>query len=139
MRPLAETSLRYTGVASDRDCLRLRFRNMKLLSVTVGPPREVEWKGKLVRTSIFKSPVKGRIRVGKLNLEDDKQSDLSVHGGIDKAVYSYPSEHYAFWQGIPGCEFPMGRWRKFTTEGLLLEIRLSYLHEISRVLPSPIL
>jgi MOSC domain-containing protein YiiM len=59
---------------------------MKLLSVNVGLPREIEWKGKLVRTSIFKAPVQGRVRVARLNLEGDQQSDLSVHGGIDKAV-----------------------------------------------------
>ena len=94
---------------------------MKLLSVSVGLPREVEWKGKLVRTSIFKSPVNGRIRVSKLNLEGDKQSDLSVHGGIDKAVYSYPSEHYAFWrEELPGANLEWGGFgENFTTEGLL--------------------
>jgi len=55
---------------------------MKLLSVNVGLPREIEWRGKLVRTSIFKAPVPGRVRVAALNLENDEQSDLSVHGGV---------------------------------------------------------
>ncbi|HEY6282266.1 MAG TPA: MOSC domain-containing protein, partial [Burkholderiales bacterium] len=59
---------------------------MKLLSVNVALPREIEWRGKLVRTSIFKAPVPGRVRVAALNLEGDEQSDLSVHGGVDKAV-----------------------------------------------------
>src|SRR6516225_7568144 len=60
---------------------------LKLLSVNVGMPREVDWHGKLVRTSIFKSPVSGPVRVGTLNLDGDQQSDLTVHGGVHKAVY----------------------------------------------------
>jgi MOSC domain-containing protein YiiM len=94
---------------------------MKLLSINVGLPREVEWRGKTVRTSIFKAPVAGRIRVGKLNLRGDEQSDLSVHGGADKAVYAYPSEHYAFWRSeLPGMDFPLGAFgENLTTEGLL--------------------
>ncbi|HEX3620170.1 MAG TPA: MOSC domain-containing protein [Candidatus Udaeobacter sp.] len=96
---------------------------MKLLSVNVGLPREVEWKGKIVRTSIFKAPVPGQVRVAKLNLEGDQQSDLSVHGGIDKAVYAYPSEHYPFWcQELPGMDLPCGVFgENFTTTGLLEE------------------
>lgn len=94
---------------------------MKLISTNVGLPREVEWRGKTVLTSIFKSPVSGRIPVRRLNLEGDRQSDLSVHGGIDKAVYAYPAEHYPFWrEELP--EFPL-EWgafgENFTTEGLL--------------------
>ena len=94
---------------------------MKLLSINVGLPREVEWRGKVVRTSIFKAPVPGRVRVTKLNLEGDQQSDLSVHGGVDKAVYAYPSEHYAFWrEELPGVDLPWGALgENFTTEGLL--------------------
>jgi MOSC domain-containing protein YiiM len=93
---------------------------MKLLSVSVGLPREIEWKGKPVRTSIFKTPVTGRIPVTKLNLKGDQQSDLSVHGGVDKAVYTYPSEHYAFWhQQLPEVDLPWGAFgENFTTEGL---------------------
>jgi MOSC domain-containing protein YiiM len=96
---------------------------MKLLSVNVGLPREIEWKGKLVRTSIFKAPVPGRVRVSQLNLEADQQSDLSVHGGIDKAVYAYPSEHYSFWRKeLPGMDLPWGVFgENLTTEGLLEE------------------
>jgi MOSC domain-containing protein YiiM len=94
---------------------------MKLQSISVGLPREVEWRGKTVRTSIFKAPVSGRVRVGQLNLEGDQQSDLSVHGGIEKAVYVYPSEHYAFWRAeLPGVDLPRGVFgENFTTEGLL--------------------
>jgi MOSC domain-containing protein YiiM len=94
---------------------------VKLLSINAGLPREVEWRGKTVRTSIFKAPLAGRIRVTRLNLEGDRQSDLSVHGGADKAVYAYPSEHYAFWRKeIPAMEFPSGAFgENLTTEGLL--------------------
>ena len=94
---------------------------MKLLSINVGLPREVEWRGKFVRTSIFKAPVPGRVRVMRLNLQGDQQSDLSVHGGADKAIYAYPSEHYAFWRKeFPGLDFPWGAFgENLTTEGLL--------------------
>jgi MOSC domain-containing protein YiiM len=94
---------------------------MKLLSISVGLPRDVEWRGKTVRTSIFKSPVPGSVRVGRLNVEGDQQSDLTVHGGADKAVYAYPSEHYAFWrEELPGTDLPWGVFgENFTTEGLL--------------------
>lgn len=94
---------------------------MKLISVNVGLPREVEWRGKVVRTSIFKAPVAGRVRVTRLNVHGDEQSDLSVHGGTDKAVYAYPSEHYAFWKKeVPGIDFPWSAFgENLTTEGLL--------------------
>src|SRR5262245_3276459 len=94
---------------------------MRLLSINVGLPRNVDWRGRTVRTSIFKSAVSGRVRVAKLNLEGDQQSDLSVHGGIEKAVYVYPSEHYAFWrEELPGIDLPWGVFgENFTTEALL--------------------
>jgi MOSC domain-containing protein YiiM len=94
---------------------------MKLLSVNVGLPREIEWKGRMVRTSIFKEPVSGRVKVTKLNVNGDQQSDLAVHGGIDKAIYLYPSEHYVFWRKeLPGAELPLGMFgENFTTEGSL--------------------
>jgi len=94
---------------------------VKLLSINVGLPREVEWRGKVVRTSIFKAPVSGRVQVSSLNAQGDRQSDLSVHGGADKAVYAYPSEHYAFWRNeLPGMDFPWGAFgENLTTEGLL--------------------
>jgi MOSC domain-containing protein YiiM len=108
-------------IASDRIHSYRDFGTMKLLSVNVGLPREIEWKGKVVRTSIFKEPVPGRVRVAQLNLQGDQQSDLSVHGGIDKAVYAYPSEHYSFWRHeLPGMDLPWGVFgENFTTEGLL--------------------
>lgn len=93
---------------------------MKLVSIQVGRPREVEWRGKSVRTSIFKHTVAGPVRVGKLDLEGDEQSDLSVHGGAEKAVYAYPSEHYAWWHDeLPGVDLPWGAFgENLTTEGL---------------------
>ncbi|HSS17881.1 MAG TPA: MOSC domain-containing protein [Candidatus Dormibacteraeota bacterium] len=96
---------------------------MKLLSINVGLPREIEWKEKTVRTSIFKEQVQRRVRVAQLNLEGDQQSDPSVHGGIDKAVYAYPSEHFPFWRKeLPGIDLPWGIFgENFTTEGLLEE------------------
>ena len=98
-------------------------RSMKLLSVNVGLPHEIEWKGKIVRTSIFKRPVAGRVRVSTLNVEGDQQSDLTVHGGPDKAVYAYPSEHYPFWRSeLPGMDLPWAVFgENFTTAGLLEE------------------
>ena len=94
---------------------------MKVVSINVGLPREVEWRGKTVRTSIFKEPVPGRVWVERLNVEGDRQSDLTVHGGADKAVYAYPAEHYAFWrENLPGMDLPWGAFgENFTTEGLI--------------------
>ena len=94
---------------------------MKLVSVNVGMPRDVDWRGQNVRTSIFKEPVSGRVRVLRLNLEGDRQSDLTVHGGRDKAVYAYPLEHYPFWRKeLPDAVLPWGVFgENLTTEGLL--------------------
>ena len=93
---------------------------MKLLSVHCGLPRDVVWHGSKVTTSIFKEPVPGRIALRALNLDGDKQSDLTVHGGKDKAVYCYPVEHYEYWKvELPGHALPMGAFgENFTTEGL---------------------
>ena len=99
---------------------------MKLLSVNAGLPREVRWNGKTVTTSIWKEPVSGPIRVSALNLQGDRQADLSVHGGADKAVYVYPSEHYGYWRReLPGMQLPWGSFgENFTTEGLSEEFRI---------------
>ncbi len=96
---------------------------MKILSVNVGLPREVSWQGKLVATGIFKKPVSGPVMMGKLNLDGDGQADLTVHGGVSKAIYAYPSEHYDYWQAeLPGVDLPWGMFgENFTTEGLLEE------------------
>ncbi len=94
---------------------------MKLASVNVGLPREVTWHGKIVTTGIFKEPVEGRMCLRKLNLDGDRQADLTVHGGEHKAVYCYPVEHYAYWKKeLPGRDLPMAIFgENFTTEGLL--------------------
>lgn len=81
---------------------------MKLLSIQVGRPREVEFGGKRVLTAIFKSQVPGPIRVGKLNLEGDEQADLTVHGGPDKAVYAYSVDAYPAWSQAMGQPFSYG-------------------------------
>jgi MOSC domain-containing protein YiiM len=93
----------------------------KVISVNVGRPRDIEWRGHTVRTSIFKYPVTDRVPVRKLNITGDEQADLSVHGGIEKAVYAYPAEHYAYWRALlPGVEFPWGAFgENLTTEGLV--------------------
>lgn len=74
-----------------------------------------------VSTGIFKEPLVGPVKLRKLNLDGDRQADLSVHGGPDKAVYAYPSEHYEFWRGeFPEMELPWGMFgENFTTTGLL--------------------
>lgn len=93
---------------------------MRVTSVNVGLPREVAWKGLRVQTAIFKEPVEGPVTISYLNLAGDKQADLAVHGGSEKAVYAYPAEHYEYWRK----ELPQGAfsWGKFgenlTTEGL---------------------
>lgn len=71
---------------------------MKIVSVNVGTPRPVEWRGRRIMSGIFKQPVAGRVALRRLNLDGDRQADLSVHGGAEKAVYVYPSEHYPFWR-----------------------------------------
>jgi MOSC domain-containing protein YiiM len=92
----------------------------KLISVNVGLPRIVMNNGEPVSTGIFKTPVAGRVVLRTLNLEGDRQADLSVHGGPSKAVYVYPSEHYVYWkQQLPEMMLPWGMFgENFTTVGL---------------------
>src|ERR1043166_506178 len=94
---------------------------MKLVSVNVGLPRLVLRNGESVSTGIFKEPVEGRLMLRTLNLEGDRQADLSVHGGPSKAAYVYPSEHYDFWKReLPEMDLPWGMFgENFTTTGLL--------------------
>ena len=93
---------------------------MKIISVNVGLPRLVSRNGEPVSTAFFKEPVAGRVMVRTLNLDGDRQADLSVHGGPQKAVYVYPSEHYDFWKReLPDMELPWGMFgENFTTEGM---------------------
>jgi MOSC domain-containing protein YiiM len=94
---------------------------MKVLSINVGLPRKVLFNGQTVTTAIFKDPVKGPIMLRKLNLDGDKQADLTVHGGVDKAVYSYPAEHYEYWRKqFPNTDHTQGMFgENLTTEGLM--------------------
>jgi MOSC domain-containing protein YiiM len=94
---------------------------MKLVSVNVALPRLLAWKGATFKTGIFKKPVDGRAMLRKTNLDGDRQADLEVHGGVNKAVYGYPSEHYNYWRSeLPHEALPWGAFgENFTTEGLL--------------------
>ena len=91
-----------------------------LISVNVGLPRTVQWRDQTVTTAIFKSPVDGPVPLREHNLEGDQQADLSVHGGPTKAVYVYPTEHYAYWRGeLPDVEFGWGHFgENFSVEGM---------------------
>lgn len=93
---------------------------MQVISINVGLPREVMWQGKPVLTGIYKQPVEGRIQLKSLNFNGDQQADLSVHGGVDKAVYAYSTEHYAYWRNqLPEMELPWGMFgENLTIEGL---------------------
>ena len=83
----------------------------------------MNFQNELVTTGIFKEPVSGRVRLRKLNLDGDKQADLIVHGGADKAIYAYPEEHYNYWKKeLPGMSLPWGMFgENFTTQGMFEE------------------
>jgi len=93
---------------------------MKIISINVGRPQLVIWNGEPVSTGIFKEPLAGRVMLRTLNLDGDRQADLTVHGGSEKAVYAYPAEHYDFWKReLPDMELPWGMFgENFTTEGM---------------------
>ena len=93
---------------------------MRVVSVNVGLPREVAWRGKTVTTAIFKEPVAGRVALRSLNLDGDRQADLTVHGGLEKAVYAYPVEHYPYWRTeLADAALAYGAFgENLTTEGL---------------------
>jgi ferredoxin-NADP reductase/MOSC domain-containing protein YiiM len=92
----------------------------RLLSVNVGLPREIEWNGRTVHTGIWKDPVRGRCRVGRLNLDGDGQGDLAGHGGEQRAVFVYQIESYRYWhQVLNRADFVYGQFgENFTVEGL---------------------
>jgi MOSC domain-containing protein YiiM len=94
---------------------------MKIVSINVGGPREVFHNGRLIHTGIFKVPIEGRVRVSALNIAGDRQADLSVHGGPNKAVYAYPAEHYNFWRReLADMNLSWGAFgENLTTEGVL--------------------
>jgi MOSC domain-containing protein YiiM len=93
---------------------------MKIFSLNVGVPRAVAVNGGTITTGIYKEPVDGRIKLRRLNLDGDRQADLTVHGGPYKAVYCYPHEHYAYWKKtLPNRDLPIGIFgENFTTEGM---------------------
>ncbi len=92
----------------------------RLLSVNVGLPRDIAWKGRTVHTAIWKDPVNGRSRVGRLNLDGDGQGDLAGHGGEQRAVFVYQIESYRYWQEqLQRTDFVHGQFgENFTIEGL---------------------
>ena len=96
---------------------------MKLLSVNVSQPKEVSYNGERIKTGIFKEPVSGRTMMRRLNLDGDGQGDPSVHGGVHKAVYVYPMEHYDYWKHELGRkDLTYGQFgENLTVEGLLEE------------------
>ena len=92
----------------------------RLLSVNVGLPRDIDWKGRTVHTGIWKNPVRGRCRVGRLNLDGDGQGDLDGHGGEQRAVFVYQIESYRYWQEqLKRTDFVHGQFgENFTIDGL---------------------
>lgn len=93
---------------------------MQIISVNVGLPRTVQYQGKEISTGIFKSPVTEPTMVRQTNLDGDRQADLRVHGGPEKAVYAYPHQHYMGWKtDFPQFNFPLGAFgENLTVEGL---------------------
>jgi MOSC domain-containing protein YiiM len=105
----------------------MKGQPMHVVSVQVGKPRPVPWRGRTTLTAIFKEPVAGRVAVRRHNLAGDVQADLTVHGGKDKAVYAYPSEHYSWWrEQLPEADFPPAAFgENLTTAGLIeTEVRV---------------
>ena len=92
----------------------------RLLSVNVGLPRDIVWRGRTVHTGVWKDPVQGRRRVGKLNLDGDGQGDLAGHGGEHRAVFVYQIDSYRYWQDqLQRSDFVYGQFgENFTVEGL---------------------
>ncbi len=99
----------------------INHQEMKVISVNVARPRIVMWQGRQISTGIFKQPVDSSVIVRTLNLDGDRQADLSVHGGPTKAVYAYPSEHYEFWRSeLPEMNLPWGMFgENLTVEGMI--------------------
>jgi MOSC domain-containing protein YiiM len=93
---------------------------MRIVSVNVGLPQEIVWRSAVATSGIVKSPVAGPVNVRRLNLDGDRQADLSVHGGPQKAVYGYPSEHYPEWRAeLPEATLSWGAFgENLTTEGV---------------------
>jgi MOSC domain-containing protein YiiM len=101
--------------------IHLYYNMAKIISLNIGLPRQVIFNGQVVTTGIYKEPTERHVILRQLNLDGDKQADLTVHGGIDKAVYAYAMEHYDYWkEELPDVNLPWGMFgENFTTEGLL--------------------
>jgi MOSC domain-containing protein YiiM len=97
------------------------IRPLQVISINVGLPREVMSDGDIVETAIYKNRVAGRVAIRRLNIDGDRQADLTVHGGPEKAVYACPSEHYPAWREELGePELPWGAFgENLTTSGLV--------------------
>lgn len=109
---------------------------MKLVSLNVGLPHQVKFRGKLVTTAIFKMvAVQHRVKLKRLNFEGDRQADLKVHGGIDKAVYSYPIEHYGYWkEELKDMTLSWGMFgENFTTELIKMDEHNVTVNDIFRL------
>lgn len=93
---------------------------MKIISLNIGKPKEITWKGKRSVSGIYKYPTEKKVFVSSTNIEGDGQGNLKVHGGIDKAIYAYPFEHYEYWKNIfPDIDFTTGIFgENLTTTGL---------------------
>lgn len=94
---------------------------MRIVSLNIARPAQIPWRGRMIATGIYKEPVAGPRRVTRLRIEGDFHADLSAHGGLNKAVYGYPHEHYAYWRETLGTDgLPFGQFgENLTTEGLL--------------------
>src|SRR3954466_14161817 len=113
MKPPLDASARRSQLGRRGDMARL-------LSVNVGLPRDIEWRGRTVHTGIWKDPVRGRCRVGRLHLDGDGQGDLAGHGGEQRAVFVYQIESYRYWEKeLARNDFVYGQFgENFTVEGL---------------------
>lgn len=98
---------------------------MKILAMSVGLPKEIEWQNKTILTSIYKSPVSGPVEVRKENIQGDRQADLNVHGGLDKAVYAFSHDTYPWWQQTLGVSsLPFGSFGENLTIDRLDETQI---------------
>ena len=105
---------------------KYRKSKPKILSVNVSLPKEINFGGKKVTTAIFKEPVKGHVMLRMDNLDGARQADLTVHGGGDKAVHSYPIEHYEYWRNIfPAIEMPNEMFSENFTSKDLIETQVT--------------
>jgi MOSC domain-containing protein YiiM len=102
------------------------YKMARILSVNVSLPKVIDFEGQRITTGIFKEPVEGRVNLRTLNLDGDRQADLTVHGGPDKAVYAYSMEHYDYWHGIfPDLPIPIGMFGENLTVERLIETEVN--------------